>query len=168
MSRTFPSFSLLIIGLLISFILGAQSYQPPKKSEPVDLPSSNAFFVELLGNGGAYSINYERLFLTGPPLSFRGRTGVSFFGGRFTFPVMISTSHPLLGPLEMEWGGGVLLIPDFQKGGLVHQWSARGGIRYSNSQGLLLRLAYTPFFRSASKNEKWIRHWGGLSIGLLF
>lgn len=166
--NSFRTICVLGFFLLLFPILGtAQSYQAPKKSEPKEVPYQNAFFVELMGNGGAYSLNYERLFLLAPPVSIYGRTGVSFFGGRFSFPILLELSHSFIAPFEMESGAGAALVPDLQKGGVHHEWTASGGLRYTNQNGFIFRLTYTPFFRPDGEGAR-VKHWGGVSAGLLF
>ncbi len=155
--------------LLLSMDDGtAQSYQAPKKSEPIELPSQNAFYIELLGSAGTYSLNYERLFVLGPPISLRGRIGASFLGGGFSFPMLVQASHPLFGPVEMEWGGGAVLLPRFSDQQFGYEWTGLAGFRYQDELGLVLRLVYTPFFRGGAEEDRWIKHWGGFSVGVLF
>lgn len=159
--------------LLIFFLFGSlsvckgQSYQEPKKAEPNELPAQNDIFLEVLGSGGGYSLNYERLILLGPPFSLRGRLGVSFFASRFTFPALLQVSHTLKGPLDLEWGGGVSLIPDLGEARLNKEWTLLAGVRYSNVEGFLFRLSYTPFLRGGDDGLQ-VEHWGGISAGLLF
>ena len=162
---------IVIIAVLASFFAFsgalAQSLQPPKKAEAMELPAQNDIFLELLGSGGAYSLNYERLILLGPPFSLRGRLGISFFGSRFTFPALLQVSHSLKGPLHFEWGGGVSMLPRISEGMIDKEWTLLAGFRYSNAKGFLFRASYTPFFRSMDGGAK-LKHWGGVSAGLLF
>ncbi len=166
-SDRIPALLILFLFLAVAGTRG-QTLQPPKKSEPIEVPAENAFYAELLGSGGAYSLNYERSIFLAPPVSLRGRIGFSYFGGGLTVPALLQFSHPLLGPIRMEWGGGALFIPVTAGGGMNTDIAGVAGLRYMNASGLLLRLAYTPFFRTASEDERWIRHWGGFSVGLAF
>jgi hypothetical protein len=163
-----------MIRILLIFLLSAsfslcrgQSYQDPKKADPFEIPAQNDIFLEVLGSGGGYSLNYERLILLGPPFTLRGRLGISFFASRFTFPALLQVSHTLKGPLALEWGGGVSLIPDIGEGRLNKEWTLLAGFRYSNIEGFLFRLSYTPFLRGGEDGLR-IEHWGGVSAGLLF
>lgn len=161
---------LLALALLLFFAspgTNAQSLQAPKKADPLEVPAQNDIFLELLGSGGAYSLNYERLVLLGPPFTIRGRLGISFFGSRFTFPVMLQVSHQLAGPLKLEWGGGVSMIPDLSEKTVDKEWTLLTGLRYSNVEGFLFRLSYTPFIRPGNGSIR-VKHWGGVSVGLLF
>lgn len=159
---------LFMIFFLISSGIDAQTLEPPKKSEPIEVPANNAFYAELLGSGGVYSLNYERAIFLRPPVSLRGRLGVSYFGGVFTVPALLHFSHPLLSPIRMEWGAGALFFPVTAEGGTNTDIAASAGFRYMNPSGLLLRLAYTPFFRAPGEDQRSMRHWGGFSVGLLF
>lgn len=154
--------------LLQASALDAQRYEAPEPAPALDVPTQNAFYFELLGNAGAYSVNYERLIVLGPPVSFRGRIGASFFGGGFNFPLLLQFSNPLLGPVELEWGGGTTLLPDMSQGEVDNEWTALLGFRYGNIDGLLLRLGYTPFLRFNEDEESLVRHWGGFSVGMRF
>ncbi len=157
--------------VLLLFLLGktrAQSYQAPKKSDPLEMPELNTVYMELLGSAGAYSLNYERTFVLGPPLSLRGRIGASFFGGSFILPAYIQMSHAFPGPFEMEWGGGLNLLPRFGKNELAHEWGALVGFRLRNELGLFFRMAYTPRFPVQEGEGVAVCTGGGLSMGFFF
>jgi hypothetical protein len=126
----------------------------------MDPPARNAAYVELLGNGGPYSLNFERriAWTTSIRVGFAKwtesdplRTGAET---RFmTFPVLLNVFRRR-GSHHLELGGGVLLGNQRQAASLLEKptsnlFSLTGvaGYRYQKrGPGLMFRAGITPFY----------------------
>ena len=158
-----------------------QETVPEKKSK--ERTAFNSIFIELLGNGGLYSLNYDRLVTD--YLSIRG--GFSYFSisaaGNgssasvtfMTFPIMAnflvgSPSHKLelgAGPLFAYAGGST------SSGGVGGTVSGSGfgvagtaviGYRYvPYDGGFHFKVGFTPLFGAGG-----VLPWGGISFGYTF
>jgi len=168
---------------LIALLAGASPCLAQSAAAPA---ARNAVFVELLGNGGVYSVNYERLLTKklGLRVGYARWNGPLFFDGsppdRYT-TVPVTMSY-LLGPEErkLELGGGVT----FGRGILDHsnrdrrEYSFRSltaivGYRsHPREGGYLFRAGLTPFY-SFDEGEEAYPDPGffmsaGVSFGYLF
>lgn len=136
----------------------------------------NSIYFELLGNGGLYSINYDRLFTE----NLGGRIGFMYFSADDS---IIDIDQLILVPImlnyfvgegnsKLELGAGIVMgsfKTDFW--GLIIESSspavigtATAGYRYQSLDGgLLFRAGFTPLF----VGERFIT-WGGLSVGVAF
>lgn len=159
--------------------------------------AKNTVFVELGGNGGLISINYDRIFHQNGKFKFAGRAGFSYFkqssGNKGSnIPPYWS---PLL-PLEvtalwgrsrhhLELGVGVTFFssrnlifnpegPEFFERdiGLDMIIPIRLGYRYQKPEGgFFFRVGYTPGFNpqlSSKSPTIFTPLWGGISIGTSF
>lgn len=140
--------------------------------------AKHSVYVEGLGNGLVYSVNYERRFAE----SVAGRAGFMILGGQSDqetddrlgiaiFPVMAnylvgSGSH------HLELGGGLLFGlagADTEEYGTVSGGGIGGvtttfGYRYHpRDGGFLFRVGLTPFYSDGRPQL-----WGGLSLGYSF
>jgi len=120
-----------------------------------DLPiTKNAFYFELFGNGGFYSINYERNIHR----NLYCRIGFATFhtfdifdrskpGRIFTVPLIVSylSGHK---KHHFEIGGGLLLgkINDGLESGSICDFTGFLGYRYQSllNKGLLIRIGLAP------------------------
>ncbi len=126
----------------------------------------NSVQLELLGSGGAYSINYERILVNGRIFQTAIRTGIGMTNSVFGFRAFPETRIPTLlteqvsyGRHHLEVGAGVTMMNSYNfwildhssyGGRLRPMGTLSGGYRYQNPEGrLMLRIAYTPFFRFA-------------------
>ncbi len=144
---------------------------------------NNSFYVELLGNGGLYSVNYERALT--PAVRVRAGaaawTAESFWSDaktRFrTFPMMLQIL-PGGGAHQLEAGIGVLL----GQRGRERDVGASGGFvsligligyRYEPPRGrFVFRAGFTPFYGfddpSVAYPDKGFMPSIGISIGARF
>lgn len=149
------------------------------KSQEV-ISSKNSIFFEILGNGGLYSINYERrlsadLYVR---IGFSSFLSIDFVGGDTggritTFPVLLTylsgqkKSH-------FEIGGGMLFGKDnsYQVPGAIIDLTSFIGYRYqAPGKGFLFRVGFTPFLsldNKANYPDKGISLSGGISLGYHF
>lgn len=175
----------LILLLLLSSSLFAQK-------EPDSFTDKNAVFLELGGNGGVYSFNYDRIFFERGILKSAARVGISSFpvkrGEKAYWAAVIPVEIVgLIGRNKhhMELGIGVSpnLIPyskinynnaevefgSYEPGMFV---PFRIGYRYQNpSGGLFLKVGFTPFLDLPNQYKKkanfTVIH-GGIGIGKSF
>lgn len=131
-------------------------------------PAANAVYVELLGNGGLYSLNYDRRVADAVALrvGFGAWTADDLFLGEeaetsfITVPV---TAAWLMGSgnRRIELGGGVLLgsrsrEEAFGEGETSSSFVSLTGIvgyRYQPARGFMFRVALTPFFGLGDGDE---------------
>ena len=155
--------------------------------------SSNSVYLELLGNGLFYSINYDHLFTE----SFGGRVGAGYISPAWvstgTFPLM---AYYLIGSgnskLELGLGANVILQPENQSFSFAsaedEEFEGTGvlgtatvGYRYQRAEGgIVFRVGLTPFFGNFVKETLLpsyqyvkedvfrFRLWGGISVGYAF
>jgi hypothetical protein len=153
--------------------------------EAADGAAPNAVYLELLGNGLVYSINYERRL---PAWNLGLRAGAGFFTDRISSASgsgnLVLVSFPLvasyyLGPprhkLELGLGATILYVgASSDSTGTRYEGSVSGlgvaataviGYRYIPSHsGLTLGAGFTPLLRAT----KGFLPWGGVSAGYAF
>jgi hypothetical protein len=152
---------------------------------------ANSIFAELLGNGGAYSINYDRRLGTG---GASVRVGVSqwattgdFFGGVsdqrkefLTVPVLLNALTGG-GTHHLELGAGVLLgsrtvtrsaIGTTDRSAIVSATGTLGYRRQRPGRGWVFRAGFTPSYGFGNEDEaypdKGFFPSVGLSVGYSF
>lgn len=140
--------------------------------------AKNGLFLELLGNGLVYSLNYERAITP----ALRARIGLSYDilhlliatdepdDDRFNMMPLILSYLFGSGVHKFEVGAGAGLVfnkGDFDDVGIFDSETrlvAMAALAYrlqTKEKGPFLRLAFTPFFGK----EGWMP-WGGISLGL--
>lgn len=144
----------------------AQDQRPASGVEAV-----NAVYLELLGNGIFYSINYDRRFGD----AFGARAGLGGVGNAGAVPI---TLNYLLGGTRhhLELGIGPLIVygPETfedEQGDLVTGATTLAvlgtgtfGYRFQpDTGGFVFRIGLTPFFSTGG-----ILPWAGLSLGYAF
>ena len=124
-------FVILIICLLTysSFCQGTSG----KRDTTIKDIRKNSIYLEAIGNGVLYSINYERLFPFSEYVGLTTRIGFAFFSF-ITIPLEISG---ILGKKHcFELGAGYTFILNDIDGYLI-----RAGYRYRAKNGFLIRVA---------------------------
>ena len=161
----------LRISIVLSLLVIILSCPAFSQSKP------NSLYIELLGNGGLYSVNYDRLFTE----NLGGRIGVMYLSSLdFIFS---SVDNLLLVPItlnyfvgnnhKLELGGGVVIVSadkigsfgiNTRSGGTAIGGTATIGYRYQKSDGgFLFRIGFTPIFSDTDFVPS-----GGLSLGFSF
>jgi hypothetical protein len=164
---------------LILFVLCFLVSLTEGKSQEINL-SKNSIFFEILGNGGLYSINYERSLNT----KLYGRIGFSTFlsfdllggdtGGRITtIPVLLSYFSGQK-KNHFEISGGMLfgkVNTDLVSGAIIDLTSFIGYRYQAPGKGFLFRVGITPFLsldKKANYPDKGLSLSGGISWGYHF
>lgn len=115
--------------------------------------AKNSVYLELLGNGGVYSINYDRVFFGNGIMHFGGRVGFSYFSifhsSFFTIPI---EGNILLGKKDifLELGLGRTLVLESENFNNPDLIFLRMGIRFQRKErkdGAMFRFAFTPVYK---------------------
>jgi hypothetical protein len=117
-----------------------------------DTATLNAVYLELLGNGGLYSVNYDRK--VGDQLSLRAGvarwTSIELFGGSSTFTTVPLLTNLLIGrgSHRLEVGAGVMIgserIQEAQRTSLLNLTSTIGYRFQPLTRGAFLRISLVP------------------------
>lgn len=154
-------------------------------TDPSPLSRTNAF-LEILGNGGAYSLNIERSFVD--RLTFRLGFGAwssdNWGAGKKNFITIPLTSSFLVGKgkSKLEVGGGFLVGNINYRSSFIHTYNFRQtifnltgiiGYRFQPAYGgFLARIGLTPFYSFDRRPEAYPDPGfflsGGLSLGYSF
>jgi len=156
------------------------------KGQSTDRKAKNLVYLELLGNGGLYSINYERMLSN----DLSARLGFSYFsisastsssdGQQSSAKASIVTAPALFNYMvggknhKFEMGAGATLIyVSASASGGAASASGEGigvagtgvaGYRYSPADGgFVFRVGYTPLVGKGG-----FQSWGGMSFGGTF
>lgn len=158
---------------------------PPMYAAPAPMETRlapNALYVELLGNGGFYTLNYERRFIE----DLSARIGFGFISVSATAGSASSRASVMSIPLmanylgigndrhHLELGAGLILVyasAATSSADSIASGSAFGvggtatvGYRYQpRDGGFLFRVGFTPQFGAGG-----FQAWGGLSLGGAF
>ncbi len=140
----------------------------------------NNIQFEVLGQGGLYSFNYERVLLNGTLLKSTLDAGIAFYPPVLDMPNFLTpiTLNEIvsLGKHHAEIGLGCVLAfdvfnpaegeADLREFNLLY--TGRIGYRFQKPKGkYLLRLGFTPvFYLPFSDDDK--LPWGGISFGYCF
>ncbi len=132
---------------------------------------SSSVNAEVGGNGGVYSVNYQRSFERLVKLRLSWSAGLSLYprGPLITMslPVSVIYKKTLRNVDELIFGAGQTLILSNTKGGYI-RGTFRVGYRWHilRRNAWYLEAAYTPFY-SYFYNFQW-DNWLGVSFGYYF
>jgi hypothetical protein len=180
----------MVIGLASLRPIVAQAADLDVKQEQTERVAKNSVFVELGGNAGLYSLNYERFFLDEVGLrvglmymsvsgtSTSGTGTVSASASWFGAPLMFSYLGIGGENHKLDLGAGVVLMylsagastfdATASANGLLVAGTATFGYRYvPMNGGFNFKAGFTPlFFQSAGKT--YFLPWAGISAGYGF
>ena len=175
MIRSVQKFILLLVGL-VSFALSEASAQDALSRQPSDF-ARNSIFIELLGNGLFYSLNYDHKFFN----HFSARLGGMYapWSDRDSDQSASLLLVPLManylvgnGSSRLEIGAGLTFgrasanlddLEEFDEGGIASFTSTIGYRLQPTNGGFLFRIGFTPIFTSDG-----VLPWVGLSLGGTF
>lgn len=136
----------------------------------------NSIYLESLGNGGLFSINYERLLSDHLGLrlgfgSWEAGDFLGFYGGGrvTTVPIMLNSLHGT-GRRRFELGGGVVVGSNGSTS--FQTLTGTVGLRWHSGRSWLIRAGITPFYglndKSSSYPDKGFLTSVGISLGYRF
>lgn len=155
---------------------------------PPPLPK-NAVFIELGGNGGLFSLNFDRLLLRKNRVNLSGRIGVSAFpqgpGFDYTFILEPNFYYSLNSKHHLETGFGTSWFNALSYDEQTEKWSRnqeyifmpRLGYRFQDilNDGFFFRAGFTPIIKRIyigeppnDYNGNGFIFWGGLGFGYSF
>ena len=182
-----PKHIFLLPLILLSLFLKAQQEEyailkPPRDYEKE--PAKNAAFVELAGNAGLFSLNYERLYYYREKFKMGARGGFApNFNGIYIEQVYLVENNVILfkNPHHLELGIGVTLQRRYNERPNrtdSYFWEnilfsvMRCGYRYQKQDdGFFLRAGLTPVIMSNDAlgfHGDYFQFWGGISVGMSF
>ena len=131
--------------------------------------STKLLFLELRGNGGNFSLNYEQLIAMSEHAAASTRFGISAFPAgnqRFDFGIPVTVSGLFGGGNlfgEIGAGANVQFSNNLMEEGAEIIPTGILGFRFHPDYdgGILLRFGYTPFWTNETLKHGW-----GLSIGI--
>jgi hypothetical protein len=164
--------SLLLVFLALSL----------RASDSLKFQFRNSVQLELGGNGGFYSFNYERIILNGNRFKTSGRVGVAYYPPStgiidLWIPVLVNEIYSF-GKHHIELGIGYSFTysatRDAENNPSNWKWegfyTGRLGYRYQKPNGrLIVRAAFTPFLEGPPPFIYYDFHAsGGVAIGYAF
>lgn len=181
-----PNFAHPLKKILLSFIIGSTIFSTAFGQQITDTSniSKNTIYFEALGNGGIYSVNYDRILFTKKLFKISGGIGISYFPPSirynhiFTYPVEITFLYGRKNHLEVGIGYTPvfnLYNEDIFKVYDIYSYPVlRIGYRFQKlnggfffKTGLLLYFLDTDFTKDYSiygNNKTWL----GLGVGYTF
>lgn len=172
--------SLLLLALLLTLSVSLNAQPRPTQTATTNI------YVEILGNGGLYSLNVERLITT----STAARVGLGIWSSEDLFGLGEQTvvTVPVManyyfgeGYSKIEIGGGLLLgwadirseFEDEQRSHAIIDLTGVFGYRYQPSiGGFIFRVGVTPFYSLNSEENAYpdsgLFVSGGVSLGYSF
>lgn len=158
---------LLSILICVSFVVLGKGDAPGLKSSI----EKNTFYFELGGNGGFYSVNYDRIILRVKIVHLSIRTGYSVFPSKNNedFNYIIPLEAILLfgeknNFLELGAGKSIEYESNNNSSNIT---TFRFGYRYISDKGLMARAGVVPIVFSLFGNDV-VGIWAGLGIGYAF
>lgn len=167
------SFAFLLLLVLLSNAAYSQS-----ENSVVKAHNKNSVFIEALGHGCFYSLNYERKILGNARFLTSGQIGISYYGKGsgivpLWMPILINQSVSIRKNMFIEIGAGKIFRNDgvehrdgtFQDDYQIEEWTFRLGYKHFFKNGKwLFKVAYTPIYQDKSDYI----HWGGIAFGYRF
>jgi hypothetical protein len=174
---------LVLIFFLIPGLLFAQHRSNPQSFR------KNTVFIEILGNAGTYSLNYDRLLYQSKGYKLAGRLGFSFFPKKTyniqSMPFELSVMFFASGNHHIEIGSGLSYIKGLETKDVITDFTGsrkyvseslylpfRLGYRYQRQRGrLFLKAGVIPMigiyeFEKEFSNKSHV--WLGGAIGYSF
>ena len=176
---------LFIVNIILFFTVKAQGdyvVLPPRDYNKK--PAKNTAFVELFGNGGLYSLNYDRIYLYHEKFKISARVGFAInLQGVYIEQDYILEQNVIFfkSRHHLELGLGITLQNQFNENCKVsgeYLWekiiysSLRCGYRYQKqSDGFFLKAGFTPVLMQQSNcgfDAKYFQLWAGIGVGISF
>lgn len=176
-------FSILLVFCSL-LIKGQDDYTGPKARDYSKDPAKNAAFIELGGNAGLYSLNFDRIYYYKEKLKISARLGFApHFNGIYIEQIYLLENNFILftNPHHLELGLGATMQrrynerpnePDNYFWENIVFGVARCGYRYQKQDdGFFVRAGFTPIFMSHDAegfHSNYFQFWAGVSVGVSF
>ena len=176
--------SLFFILLLPLANVAQEDYNTKPPRDYTLKPAKSAFFLELGGNAGLYSLNVDRIYFYHPNLKISGRIGFAInMNSIYYEPIIVLENNFIFlkNPHHLELGLGGTLQRRFNEKPNhpdIYNWENilfsvwRFGYRYQKQDdGLFFRTAVTPIVISNDAlgfHPNYFQFWIGISIGMSF
>jgi hypothetical protein len=179
-----------IITLFLVFLLTPLFYTFGMNVNDTIKVKRNTVYLEGFGNGGLYSLNYDRILYYRPKLKVSSRAGFGIISGFdfISFPVEVNLIRGDENCLELGLSAsyikglqkGTIFEPDFDNfvGDYISSsiyGSLRIGYRYQRKEGgFTFRIGFTPLIKFHEFNrlpKQLVKNqpvWGGISFGYAF
>lgn len=180
---------IIILCFLISSVLQAQiketEYVLENPRDYTKFPALNAIYIEILGNAGLYSLNFDRVFFNRQKFKISGRVGAMIWPNSIYLEQGYTVENNYIffgGDHHFELGPGLTLQRKFNqdcKDTLNYKWESvwfgmfRLGYRYQRQdEGFFFRFGLTPiFYRKYDCREdfpppNWF--WLGIAVGVSY
>lgn len=149
-------------------------------------PARSANFIELAGNAGLYSLNFDYIYFYKEKFKMSGRIGASIFPNGYHLEQAYVIEQNFIffeNPHHLEFGPGLTLQRKFNPtcaNDSIYKWESiwfgmfRLGYRYQpQTDGFFFRAGITPIFYRKSDcgvefpvTKTWF--WAGVAIGVTF
>lgn len=175
---------LVVFLMMMQFVKSQDEYSLKPPRDYTKDPAKNAGFIELGGNAGLYSLNFDRIYLYKERLKMSARFGFAPEPHGYYFEqVYLAENNFILfsNPHHLEIGLGATLQrrynerpnePDNYFWENIWFGIFRCGYRYQKQDdGLFFRAGLTPAIMSKDaegKHPNYFRFWLGASIGVSF
>lgn len=179
--------NILILSLLLFFVLLSKAqddYATPIPRDYSKKPAKNAGFIELGGNAGLYSLNFDRIYYYKDKFKVSARVGFApYFNGYYIEQEYVLENNFILftNPHHLELGlGATLQRRHNERPGQIDNyfWEniifgvARCGYRYQKQDdGFFFRAGLTPVIMSDDAegfHSNYFQFWAGVSFGISF
>jgi len=171
--------------MLCCLLIKAQDdYTGPKARDYSKNPAKNAAFIELGGNAGLYSLNFDRIYYYKEKLKISARLGFApHFNGIYIEQIYLLENNFILfsNPHHLELGLGATMQRRYNERPKQidnYFWEniafgvARCGYRYQKQDdGFFARAGLTPIFMSSDAegfHSNYFQFWAGVSVGVSF
>ena len=174
--------ALLVLCCLLS--KAQEDYTGPAARDYSKNPAKNAAFIELGGNAGLYSLNFDRIYYYKEKLKISARLGFApHFNGIYIEQIYLLENNFILfsNPHHLELGLGATMQRRYNERPKQidnYFWEniafgvARCGYRYQKQDdGFFARAGITPIFMSSDAegfHSNYFQFWAGVSVGVSF
>ncbi|MDI9341034.1 MAG: hypothetical protein QM534_10740 [Sediminibacterium sp.] len=176
--------TLLVIPVMLSAQPEDQDYTLDTPRDYTSHPARNAHYIEILGNGDLFSVNFDRIFFYSKKVKYSARLGGSLIPNHIHLEPSLVMEQNLIffdGPHHFETGPGISWFRRKTTNacalGSPPQWqnSLFGMMRFGyrlqkQEEGFFMRLGLTPilFSRNSCETNYTLKFWGGAAFGVSF
>ena len=163
--------------ILVCFVFLLKDFAFAQEEEPEeDIRIKNTIYLELGGNGLAYSLNYERIFREKGNHLLSVRFGASYwtyFINDLSDEIVVAVPlefNYLLGKGDNYLNLGIGITPAISNVGLYDYWFVpRVGYRFQKQDGQFISVGLTPLvWPKLVPAEQYFLPWASIQLGISF